>query len=260
MNIDNSSNIFAYQERFVAFLDILGFSDIIHRTVLSPPEISINEIISALVVPEPAQKGKLIIGNVGDISKSDHKITQFSDSIVISTESTKAGLLHLIDHIERIAFSLLKMGFLCRGGVSKGLLFHDENIVFGPAMIDAYDLESKEAICPRIVLSKGVESFILSMSGGERIVIERKLFKYPDFYIVHVLRLLAFALSTSGKGDEWEIIYLNIKRHLNTEIARLKNDSNKQEKVISFKNYFDETVHADGIKIIQAVMKTNNQA
>lgn len=256
MSTHNSSDTYSYQNRFIAFLDILGFSDIIKRTALSPPVISIETIISALDVPEPAGKGKLIIGNVGDISKSDHKITQFSDSVVISTEFSKAGLLYLIDHIERIAFSFLKIGFLCRGGVAKGSLIHEENMVFGPAMIEAYKLESKEAICPRIILSKDVEKFIASMDGGEKTVIERKLFKYPDFYSVHILRLLAFALSTSGKGDAFEIIFLKIKHHLRNEIIRLKDDPKKQEKVISFTNYFEETVHVNEIRLIEALLRT----
>ena len=177
---------------------------------------------------------------MGDISNSDHKMTQFSDSLIISTNYNDAGLLHLIDHIEKIAFNFLKMGFLCRGGIASGFLFHEENVVFGPAMIEAYQLESSEAICPRIILSKEVETYTSSMTGGERTVIERKLYRYPDFYAVHVLRQLAFVLDLPGEDNTWEMTYLAIKRHLATEIARLVGEPKKREKVVSFMNYFNE--------------------
>jgi hypothetical protein len=255
MGIDNSTDPYSYTERFVSFIDIIGFEEIINKTISHPPEISIENIISALAIPDPAQEGKLIIGNVGDISKSGHKITQFSDSIVISTEPTKAGLLHLIDHIERIAFSLLKMGFLCRGGISKGLHYHKGNIVFGPAFLDAYDLEKHKATWPRIILSKEVENFVLSMDGGERTVIERKLIKYPDFYFVNVLRLLSFALDTSGDSDNWERIYFDIKQHIRNEMARLINKPKEHGYVVSFNEYFDNTVHADELKLLKITLK-----
>lgn len=43
-------------------------------------------------------------------------------------------------------------GFWLRGAVTIGLLHHDEDIVFGPALNRAYELESRHAIFPRIIL------------------------------------------------------------------------------------------------------------
>lgn len=244
---------YSYQERFVAFLDILGFGDLIRRSVLDPPEVTIADITSALDLPKPVQKGKMLISEVGDISESDHRITQFSDCIVISTQSSEAGLLYIVDHVERIAFSLLKLGFLCRGGVSKGLLFHEKNIVFGPAMIDAYKLENEQAINPRVILSREVESFALGMSAGQ--IIKRKLYKCEDFYIVHVLRLLAFALTIPCEVGEWETAYLNIRLHLQKEISRLSDRCKEQDKIKWFKKYFDQTVSVDPAMLAVAISK-----
>jgi len=255
--MNDESNVYHYQNRFIAFLDILGFSELIGRTATVPPEISIESIIAALDVPGPAEEGQLVIGTVGDISKSDHKMAQFSDSIIISTESTKAGLLHLVNHIERIAFSFLKIGFLCRGGISKGLLYHEKNNAFGPAMLEAYHLESKQAIYPRIILSKGVQDFVLSMDGGEGVVIKGMVIKYQDCYIVHVLRPLTFRLEIAGEGGEPEMLFLNIKLHLAREIRRLKDDQKELQKVLWFQEYFNQKVHANPLKVFQAVTNQN---
>jgi hypothetical protein len=43
-------------------------------------------------------------------------------------------------------------GFWIRGAVTVGLIHHDEHIVFGPALNRAYELESKVAIYPRILI------------------------------------------------------------------------------------------------------------
>ncbi len=45
-------------------------------------------------------------------------------------------------------------GIMIRGGVTIGDLYHRNNIVYGPAMIEAYRLESKCAIYPRIIMSE----------------------------------------------------------------------------------------------------------
>ena len=56
------------------------------------------------------------------------------------------------------------MCFLCRGGISAGLLYHDDNnenqILFGPAFNRAYQLESELASIPRIILDSKVKNLI----------------------------------------------------------------------------------------------------
>jgi len=64
--------------------------------------------------------------------------------------------MHIIHHVEQISFKLLKLGFLCRGGLTKGLCYHHDNIVFGPAVIEAHDIEKNESQYPRVVLSNKV--------------------------------------------------------------------------------------------------------
>ncbi len=256
---EDKSMDFSYKNRFVAFLDILGFRDVIDRSKREPPEVTIEEILSLLNYPEPVAKGKMLIGEVGDIWESDHKFTQFSDNIVISTEYSEAGLLYLVDHIERIAFGLLRLGFFCRGGIASGLLYHDKNIVFGPAMIEAYDLEHEKAVHPRVILSEDVKRFACSMSAGQGVVIMRKLYQGEDYYMVHALRLLAFALGILGDSGKWEMDYLNIWLHLRKEISRLSDQPKEKKKIEWFKQYFKNTVSVDKLRLLMAVQKQQRQ-
>jgi hypothetical protein len=86
----------AYEERFVAFIDILGFKDLIDRSVGPIRSITPEEIREALEIPKPAGTDQIIIGRIGDISESGHRMSAFSDCIAITVHPTEQGLLHLL--------------------------------------------------------------------------------------------------------------------------------------------------------------------
>ena len=48
-------------------------------------------------------------------------------------------------------------GVWVRGGVTVGNILHDDDVVFGPALNRAYELESKVAKFPRIVLDVEID-------------------------------------------------------------------------------------------------------
>jgi hypothetical protein len=52
-----------------------------------------------------------------------------------------------------VAEMALRIGVLIRGGFTFGRLYHENGVVFGEAMVDAYQLESKHAIRPRVLVS-----------------------------------------------------------------------------------------------------------
>ena len=87
------------------------------------------------------------------IDKDVQQVTAFSDSIVISHSYED---MHAIDSMLEIVKNLqeqfLMLGYLTRGGMTVGKMYHDDGIVFGPAFVEAYTLESKIAVYPRIAL------------------------------------------------------------------------------------------------------------
>ena len=52
--------------------------------------------------------------------------------------------------------SFLQEGILIRGAITRGELFHYGDTIFGPALVEAYELESKIAIYPRIIFTRDV--------------------------------------------------------------------------------------------------------
>ncbi len=59
-----------------------------------------------------------------------------------------AGLKLIVD--------LLHLGFLTRGAIVVGELYHRDNVILGPALLEAHKIESKEAFYPRIIVSQEV--------------------------------------------------------------------------------------------------------
>ncbi|MBF4695098.1 hypothetical protein [Fusibacter ferrireducens] len=132
-----------YSERIIVFLDILGFSKIIEESV-NNEDVRSNLLKALNEMYEYDLKSKAIRGR---------QITTFSDSIVISYSLLDNVLTHVFYEIRNIILLLLEHKLICRGGISKGLLYHDDKVVFGPALNEAYSLESKVANYPRVIIS-----------------------------------------------------------------------------------------------------------
>jgi hypothetical protein len=129
-------------DRVVGFIDILGFADLVRHADRDPALR--NEIIEAL--------GKVRSIAAPGIGSTDLRTQNFSDSLILSARNTTDGLWHLLLSMDALAWNLLQIGVLVRGGVTIGGMHHDEQIVFGVGVNEAYRLESTVAKMPRIVL------------------------------------------------------------------------------------------------------------
>jgi hypothetical protein len=124
----------------------------------------------------------------------DFRAQSISDAIAIST--TPVGLYELLEAIERLAVDLLREGYFIRGALVCGHLYHDASMVFGDALVRAYELEQTIAHYPRVIISKEVMQSIKSQ-GVEFFAELRQRFdpflQQADDgpYYVHVLRTVS---------------------------------------------------------------------
>lgn len=85
----------------------------------------------------------------------------FSDALVLASpvgdDGDEAAVAELISHAALLQLNLATSDFFVRGGLSIGLFHIRDGLIFGPALVDAYELESRSAVNPRIVLSKAAE-------------------------------------------------------------------------------------------------------
>jgi hypothetical protein len=145
-----------YENRIVLFLDILGFKKIVEGTLKKTKESDEAEVV---------EKTKFLIETINEINKiaqltpkeTSKVVTQFSDSIVISFKAyDQEEIPKLFYNLQRLIAKLVAREILCRGAISYGPLYHKENLIFGPALVDAYETETKAALYPRVILDKSV--------------------------------------------------------------------------------------------------------
>jgi hypothetical protein len=229
-----------YEDRYVAFIDILGFSDLIRRSLAPNPGVLIEEIVRALEVPEEVRLDGIILGRIGDISAALHMLTGFSDCIAISTIASEQGLMNLLVHVRAIVFRMLRLGFLSRGWIARGPLYHRDGKIFGPAMLEAYRLESTVAVFPRVILAPEIVEAGLRAAPPIDRLFERMIRRNDDgFYMVHSLWAIRLAAdSENGFVGEWLEIVDGIARFLEYEEKRLASEPHELEKVRWFREYF----------------------
>lgn len=136
-----------YAGRHIAFLDILGFSDLVTRgSVLDAggPLASIQSLLKRAsnqlaIDPGPEWRGYW-----------------FSDSIIITGPPNLCGLRTVLAQAHGVYGTLIARQRLLRGGVVCGEVFEEHGLLFGPGLVEAHELESKVAIYPRLVVSESL--------------------------------------------------------------------------------------------------------
>jgi hypothetical protein len=164
----NSEN---YEDRYVVFLDILGFKELIAASARDNPTIQPSMIFSALDIHHASIKDSffsLIATQSPKDEVLDFRVHSFSDCVVASCLRTPLGLGLLLFFCWQISSDWLSKSFLSRGGVTAGKLLHKKNdggaaLIFGPAFNQAYKLESEVADLPRVILSKEVREACLNI-------------------------------------------------------------------------------------------------
>jgi len=146
-----------YKDRIFAFLDILGFSAAINKTVKNGNEVY-SEIEKIKSLTQSFQYDIKQNKNRQDDFKIKSKIiNRFSDSIVISySPDDPVGIKEILVDISNYQLTALLFGFLLRGAVVYDKLYHIDTDMFGPAVIKAYELEKNMAFFPRIILDTSI--------------------------------------------------------------------------------------------------------
>jgi hypothetical protein len=211
---------YKYEDRIVAFIDILGFSNIIKATINSNGEL--NNLGGALTY----------VHNYFNEISNDYddpsilQLSQFSDSIVISISMKHSLEMTVIfKHLKMIQIELLYKNILLRGGIVKGLLIHNHNLLLGPGMINAYNLESKCAMHPRIVIDPKVLWQFGRIDGNrqqERLInfnYENSFAKEADgtYYIDYFNDVDFYLNHPGGEKGYFKLLCNIIKKHIDSD-------------------------------------------
>ena len=151
-----------FKNRAVAFIDILGFKSIVNAAEQSESKlVELEQLIDILenAIPEFDEMVDERIPK-----ELIPKYIYISDSIILSAPLTSSempryrGLTILVMRIIQLSHVLLSKGYLIRGGVSVGSVWHTDSNIIGAAYQDAYQIEAKTLV-PRVELSPSAKEY-----------------------------------------------------------------------------------------------------
>lgn len=154
-----------YRNCFVIFVDMLGtqsktdinqiYSDysIFHSTILSKDGKYITDGRNGGIT-----SGEIIRMYTHSFSDCAYILYMYENESLNSDNDKGMLIENSLCHFERIMLKLLNNAIVVRGGATYGEVFYEKekNILFGPAINEAFKLEDKQAKNPRILVSSDV--------------------------------------------------------------------------------------------------------
>lgn len=149
----------AYRKAMVTYLDILGFSELIEKSRKDSGMITKiqNDLIS---LKTKSSQGGLTLGPFKGEPEQTFYSYNFSDLTVrCSLLPDDVDLDHCLGwellYVGVTQEKLLRDRILLRGGICLGeIAVQSDGIVFGPALVKAYRLESEYAVYPRVAIDR----------------------------------------------------------------------------------------------------------
>jgi hypothetical protein len=230
----------SYVTRYCAFVDILGFRGLIAE--LNSGRTTYEAIRSAL------QKiHKPLPDELGLFEGSDFRAQSISDAVCVSSAENDMGLLHMLYSLTSLSFELLCLGYFVRGAIVLGKLYHDDEMVFGDALVRAYELETNVARFPRIIIPREIVGRAMNLSKERQQLAADFISQGSDgpFYL-HVLAGMERKVDAAKAADM-------IQRRFNESVDNPRHF----EKVKWFAEYWNAVVSGRGglsrLKMIHGV-------
>jgi hypothetical protein len=157
-----------YEEHFTAFIDLLGFSEISTGADRDTRQKVLDFLVSLAdrrsefnIESRPDRPGttymKPAVSTFSDHIAISYPIVQISASNGFDDSRTADYVFYSFKSLlTEIAREALSIGFLIRGGATIGKLYHSGGVIFGEALVEAFEIESRTSVYPRVVLSSNV--------------------------------------------------------------------------------------------------------
>jgi hypothetical protein len=153
------------RESIVAFIDVLGFSHMATScTTMEESQHVLDRIANA--IDDSREFVRQLIPGAGDDLDTRWSTKFFSDNLAFGypfddavDRATTAWFI--IRSAQRYQLQMTMNGFFVRGALTQGPVCLTDEIIFGSALIECYQLESKASIVPRIVLAEPLQELVV---------------------------------------------------------------------------------------------------
>lgn len=186
-----------FEERAVAFIDVLGFKSVVENL---DSKNFLEELVATLEEAVPGLDS-MVDSNVPRELIPKH--ISISDSIILSAPLTSdnmdsyCGLSILVMRVIQLTHMFLAKGYLIRGGISIGSVWHTDSNIVGPAYQNAYLIETKTG-SPRIELDAKAKDYWLERNGTSNFM----CLNYRDCFMVNGLHDYYIQDGTHGATEK----------------------------------------------------------
>lgn len=196
-----------YIERYVAFMDVLGFSQLVSD---ADRDAEKREVISGII--------RALRETFREVPTSaGFRFTQFSDCIVLSADRSRDGLLAVFTGCVDLTTRLMAGGVLLRGGIAVGNVLHTDNALFGKGLLAAYRNDASGSP-PRIALCHSTEADAEEFCLWE--LVRRDPMDLTT--MLHTLWEIVNFSQADGGSDEPEIRGYNAFIHITTNATDME--------------------------------------
>ena len=192
-----------YKDCYIAFIDILGFKDLVCNRLNCGEIKSIFEFLDNNELENP------VIFKDEDLNIPLEKVKKYimSDSIILYIEkNVKNSLSAIMMQAQFIQYRLIlnKDPIIVSGALTSGKMYRNKSYIFGPGIVEAYTIQNKEPHYPRIVIdSELIEAYLSDESSYEKKTIKSLVLKEKrdfttnndnnsDVYIIDYLKRISF--------------------------------------------------------------------
>lgn len=227
-----------FEDRAVAFIDILGFKEAVDAARQGGNSHTDLEILIDLL--ETAVPN--LDGTVDPTVPKDlfPKHIYISDCIILSAPLISSqmpsyrGLTILVMRVIQISHMLLSKGHLFRGGISVGPVWQTESNIVGPAYQEAYQIETKTLV-PRIELSASAKSHWNGTEGSSN----KMCLDYMNRFMVNVLHDYYILNKSHGAVER---AYESYRRIIDSNLSGSNHPEPVRYKWWWFKEYLESEV------------------
>ena len=207
------------RQSIVGFFDILGFSQTsIACSSVEESQSVLNKIAAA--IDDSRQYVREYFAADGGESAGKWALKFFSDNLVlchaIDEKESSAAVEFILRCAQRYQLGMAMTGYFVRGALTQGPICLTEEIIFGSALVESYNLESKASIVPRVVLTEELQRVVLesferdknSFSGVQPLICR----DVDGWWFVNYLQA-----AQTPAGIQWDLI----RRHKDSVLASL---------------------------------------
>jgi hypothetical protein len=258
-----------YQDKFVAFIDLLGFRQIVMRTSRHTGRAddngfrkdTLSKVHSALAsVPEDDYRDLFstrYLKGEGTAETLKLGVAGFSDTLIFWCDPNCETFGLMVHAVFQTVREFTIRGFYCRGGIKLGELLIDNPevdgkrrsmpVMFGPAFIQAYDLEQRQAQDARIIFCNDSTKAIKQYRDDAKV-------KYPE-----LAQFFDDYIFQAHDGPYQIDIFADIRRPDATSSTAVKSTAETISAQLS--NIMDEYTESPSVfKKLLGVAKTFNKA